>query len=799
MHRCSNARPAASFLTIFILTIITAGIVSAEFKANVDPSLVVPKTSEKFEIDGEFNDPGWRTAAHAGNFCEHSPGEMTEPAVNSMAMITYSSTHLYIAMIAWDDPEEVRASMRDRDNIFRDDYFGLLLDTYGDGSWGYELFVNPYGIQGDLRTVEGVGEDGSFDVIWESIGKVTDSGYQVEVAIPFRSLRFPDAEEHVWKATFWRDRQRETRYRYTWSPISKDDPCFICQWGTLRGITGIESGSNLEILPNVIGSQAGSINDSNDPNSGFESDNIDGAASLNVRYALSSNASLEMTLNPDFSQVESDAAQVDVNTNFALFYSERRPFFQEGSDIFQTPIDAVYTRSINNPQVAAKFTGRFGSSSVGYIFGYDENSPIVMPFRERSVVDQMGKSTSNIVRARTNFNNDSHVGFLATSRILEGGGSGSVASFDTRIRFAKNYIINAQTLFSYTEEFDNPDFVDTTVTDGLGQSHFDRGRHSVAMDGENFWGNSNYIRIRRSSRHWNGNINYADRSPSFRADNGFVSKNDYRYLTTWQGVIFRPNKKWLEVIEPSINVGRQWYHDAKVDLFEFGEGAFDEWLQLELYLRTNWQTEVSASFVTSREQFSGFVFDKVRRGSFYIDSRFSETVSIGTWFGFGRSVWRRHFREYDEIDGSDTTHIVEEPDLGRVIDYELWGTIRPTERFYFTPSFIYARMNHSDEYLSRFPDDAKEVYNGFILRSRFNYQFSREWYLRLVVQYNDFSQSLDIEPLLTYQINPFTIFYIGSTSHYRHYDAAEDESLPASEWALNERQFFFKLQYLFQM
>ena len=166
---------------------------------------------------------------------------------------------------------------------------------------------------------------------------------------------------------------------------------------------------------------------------------------------MSSNSSLEVTLNPDFSQVESDAAQIDVNTTVALFYPERRPFFQEGGDLFNTPFDVVYTRSINNPEVAAKYTGQFSRSSVAYVFARDEISPMVVPLTERSVVAQNGTSTVNILRARQTFGENSYVGLVTTNRMMEGNGSGTAAGADGRIRLHKNWRIQFQMLASYTE------------------------------------------------------------------------------------------------------------------------------------------------------------------------------------------------------------------------------------------------------------------------------------------------------------------------------------------------------------
>ncbi|NNE09977.1 MAG: carbohydrate binding family 9 domain-containing protein, partial [Gemmatimonadetes bacterium] len=409
-----------SLTLVSILTLALPAQGEEPFKANFEPTLVITRTNGPIQIDGDLDDAGWKNAAIADHFVETSPGDLTKPPVRSEAWVTYDQQNLYVALIAYDDPGEVRVSLRDRDNIYRDDYFGIMLDTYGESSWGYELFVNPLGIQGDLRMEGTGGEDGSFDIIWESIGRVTETGYQVEIAIPFASLRFPNREEHTWRINFWRDRQRDNRNRYSWAAISRDNPCLMCQFGYLTGIEGVQTGKNLDVIASVIGTQVGELDDRDDPRSNFSNDDPKGEASLNMRYALTSNSSAELAINPDFSQVESDAGQIDVNRTYALFFEERRPFFQEGSDLFNTWISAVYTRSINNPDVAGKLLGEFGNTSVVYLFGHDDASPLIIPFEERSELLLLDESYTNIVRMRTNLREESAVGLLVTDRRVTG-------------------------------------------------------------------------------------------------------------------------------------------------------------------------------------------------------------------------------------------------------------------------------------------------------------------------------------------------------------------------------------------
>jgi hypothetical protein len=768
----SCGRLLAALISLFWLIVAVASpeLLHAEntFTPQYKPVLQVSPVEGEIHIDGRLDEPGWKTAAVAEGFSETNPGDQVEPPCRSRALVTYDQSKLYIALIAWDDPKSIRASMCDRDNIFQDDHFGLMLDTYGDASWGYELFVNPFGVQGDLRMLANGNEEIGFDIVWESKGMITDSGYQVEIAIPFSSLRFPNKSEQVWRANFWRDHQRDIRRKYAWAAIDRDNSCFMCQWGTLAGIRNIKPGSNLEILPNVLASQSATLENETDPNSRFVSGKAGAEASLNLRYGLTSNSSAEATINPDFSQVESDATQIDVNSPYVLYYEERRPFFQEGGDLFSSYINTVYTRSINSPQVAAKLTGRFGRYNVAYLLARDDASPIVIPLSDRTEIWRNGKSTSNIARVKRTLGEESYIGGFVTDRRLDQGGSGSVVGGDARIRVMPHLLVAFQALASRTVE---P--TDTTITPDVGATTFEGGRHTVTYDGERFWGHAARAIIEHDARIWNGNIQYTEYSPTFRVDNGFLERNDIRQVDMWNGLSFRPNRSFLQTWQPSLEIARVWNFDGVHK---------DGWVMPQLQFGFRGQTSVSLDYVWSQELYRSVWFDGIRRGEISIDTRFSGAIGAGGSFTFGHSIARSY------------RLIV--PVLGREKTGKLYGSFRPTVRLTLEPSLEYSRMDY--------PDRDQKIYEVYIFRTRLSYQFSREWFLRLVVEYsnsNEYSERssaylkdgfLTVEPLLSYKLNPFTIFYIGSTHSY--WDHAQMGTLKRAS-----QRFFAKLQYLFRV
>lgn len=760
-----RSRFASSSISTVFFTAITSIItlnsaIGEDYNPVYNPTLHISRIDNRIKIDGELNDRGWQDAGRADNFAEHRPGDQTKPPVKTEALITYDDDYLYIAFICYDDPATIRSSYSDRDYMAKDDNICFLLDTYGDAAWAYELNVNPYGIQADAIWSRNGGEDSGMDLIWDSMGKITDSGYQLEMAVPFSSLRFPDKPKQTWKVDFWRNHPRDSRRQYSWAAYDRDNPCWPCQWGTITGIENVKPGRGIEFLPTVIGFQSGSLEDSDDPGSPWKSEDPDGEASLSVKYSLSSNMTAEATYNPDYSQIESDVAQIDVNTTFALFYPERRPFFQEGSDLFNTYLKAVYTRSVNDPQTAAKLVGRMSRTSIAYLIAHDENSPIMVPLREQTGFALAGRSTSNILRARHTFGEESHVGLLLTDRRFKEGGSGTVFGFDGALRFYNNYRFELQILGSHTAEVDDTSL---TVTSGSGVDItgmlFDADAHTVALDGESYSGHNVYAGLKREGRSWWFEVNYNEEAPRFRADNGFVFMNGTRSAEINTGYQFYYDTRLFDNIQPRAGYGRVWTYNG---------GFFkDEWLWWEIGAQMKAQTFIELGGLISREDFSGIRFNNIRKYHFIFDSKFSDPLTMGFSAQTGYMIARTE----------------DPPLMGKQTDVEFWSEIKPSDRLRITPSLDYSRS--TDKETNRL------LYEGSIFRSRITYQFTRELFARLVVQYNDFRKHWEFDPLITYRLNSFTVFYLGSTHDFRNYD-----NLGMKQF---DQQIFFKLRYLVQI
>lgn len=735
---------------------------SEPFTPNRKPVLSIPRFSEGMvRIDGNLDEPVWKQAARVGNFCEIRPGDNVCPPVNTEALVGYDDKNIYFAFIAHDNPADIRVSLQDRDRIFNDDFIGIILDTYQSSAWAYELFVNPIGIQGDLRWTNGGNEDEALDIIFDSKGKITDSGYQVEIAVPFSSLRFPDKPIQSWDFTILRIHPRETRRQISWTENSRDNSCWPCQFGTLTGISDIHSGSSLQILPSVVGSLSRALSQSNNPDSPFETAPVKPEFGVSIRYPFSSNLSIEAAINPDFSQVESDQALIDINSTFNLFYSERRPFFSEGADLYQTRINVVYSRSINNPIVAAKLTGGFGNTNFGVISALDEETPVIVPLEERSIFGSAGRSITHIARLKHSFSDGSNIGCILTDRHFDGGGFGINGGFDGMYRFWDNFQLEGQLLLNAMHEPNLSAVVTSAET-------FDHAKHTAKLDGEKFTGFDSYLGLRHYGRNFMLELTAAHTSPGFRAETGFEPRSNQQRMNLWTAYKIYPNGKVVEDWQPAFSGGRVWNFDGTIK---------DGWLVPSINIRFRGQTSLSMDYLISGELFRGTYFDGIRRFSVNVGTQFSELFQGDANVTLGRSIARN-------------TSV---PVLGRILSAGGSCTLKPLDRLNIQQSVDYSRLDYPS---------GENIFAGAVLRTRVNYQHSRELSARVVVQYDSFSRDVSFEPLVSYKLNPFSIFYFGSTNRWHNFD---DELKPGSTehyddtYHLSSQGFFFKVQYLFQI
>ena len=735
---------------LFGIGILGAGAPKSSVKSEDLQSRIfeITRTSDLIEIDGDFDDKGWQKATTTNNFLEFQPGDNINPMEETEVKLTYDKNYLYVAFTAYSNPEEIRASFQKRDQAWGDDFVAIVIDTYGDANSAIMIASNPYGIQMDALN-QGDNEDESFDIIYESKGKITDEGYQVEMAIPFSSLSFPKNHIQEWKITFYRSLPRSTRSQIVWGGFDRSNPCWLCQLGKLKGIEGIEQKGRFEFLPTVVGSQSSEL----DNNDKIQDANPFGEASLGIKYSFSSDRTAEVTINPDFSQVEADEDQVDVNTTFALSFREKRPFFNEGADLMDTWINAIYTRSINNPIAAGRIINRGQKNTWALLSAMDEDSPYIIPGEERSYTAMGKRSLSNIFRYKRSLDSGSYFGLLATNRqMMDNEGNGSVFGFDTRYRFNDMYQLEFQTVFSHTKE---PNDSLVVSANKFGDNN------TFTFDGESFTGNAVEIEFRRQTEHWILETGYDHNSPTFRAENGFIRSNNNRRAYLKSIWIAFPNSFVTKAVG-GINTGVRQNFDGETKSQYI---AFFGNVELPRQFRVN----MSYNY----EPFARFKETELKNLSSFnlnINSSFSKSLTFGGGLNNGEYIVR----------------FLNTPEKGKSSAMWLWGKIKITDKLMVSPRYNTQKMTTLD--------GKEEYFSGYLASLRVNYQFNEAFGFKLLGQYNDFSNSFTVQPLLTYQPSPFTIFYIGSSQN----QFVNTLSMDAIEnGRLNSRQYFMKFQYLF--
>ncbi len=409
-------------LALLLLLQTSGAQSSAVVEGKGSPTATIPRLDSPVEIDGRLDEPVWQQATRLTGFWQYQPVDGRPAEEKTEVLVWYAPDAIYFGIIAHDrNPAAIRATVADRDNIDNEDHVVLDLDTFHDHRRAFFFGVNPLGVQTDGVRSEGAGQvtslipgniDKNPDFTWDSKGLITDRGYVVEVRIPFRSLRYPGSGPQTWGFNVTRVVQR-TGYTDTWTDVRRANASFLGQEGGIGGLQDLRHGVTVEAQPFVTATANG---ERDLVDGGFARQDINPDAGVNLRLGFSRYA-LDVTANPDFSQVESDAGQVTVNERFALFFPEKRPFFLEGLELFGSPQTLVYTRRIVDPKAGAKFTGKFGRLGVAHL----------------TAVDETGESDAwfNVTRLRRDFGANSIAGVTFTNRD-QGGNHNRVLAGDLR-------------------------------------------------------------------------------------------------------------------------------------------------------------------------------------------------------------------------------------------------------------------------------------------------------------------------------------------------------------------------------
>jgi hypothetical protein len=509
----------------WVLCAICIGLSRLVHAGPNDPPIEIFRAAGKIEVDGQLGDPGWTKAKPIETWFETRPGDNIEPKVASTAYLAFDDSFLYAAFDFEDpEPRKIRAPLANRDNVpSYTDYGGLLIDCNNDGRTAQMFLANARGIQYDAISSDAAGEDSAPDFFWESSARVTSTGWVLEMRIPFSSLRYTGSDPEQWRIMLYRNHPREFRYQMFTSRQPRDSTCFICNSTPLVGLGGLPSGSHWVAAPYVTGAQlaepegdVGTPLDSNDPTSEI---------GLDAKWLPSPNTVIDLTLNPDFSQIESDAPLIAANERFALFFPEKRPFFLEGSDLFETPLTAVYTRTFHAPRWGARATGEFKGNHYTLLAGEDRGGgSVIIPGPQGSdLVDQDQESFVTLNRFRRDFG-QSFLSVIYSGREIDGGAYNRVFGPDFRWQVTKNDVITGQLLLSESETSNLPDLTDE-------------------WDGRKLSGHAAELWWYRQTKQWDYFALYNDLSNNFRADNGFVPQVGLQRTYGEIGRSFYPEEK----------------------------------------------------------------------------------------------------------------------------------------------------------------------------------------------------------------------------------------------------------------
>jgi len=719
-------------------------------------NIELPRTDGEIVVDGRLDEEAWRGAAQVELLFENEPGDNIPARVKTVAYLIEDGANLYVGFAASDpDPSAIRAYLRDRDKAYDDDFVGIVIDTYNDNRRAFEFFSNPLGVQMDMTNNEAaVGgkwhkEDDSWDAIWDSAGEINDDGYIVEMKIPLTQLRFPASEGvKTWGFDVTRTYPRGSRYRFSSVPLERGANCYLCQIGEFSGLSDAEPGRDLEIVPTVT---ASSFESTEDP--GFEPmvSDTKSDVGLSVRWGITPDLTANLAINPDFSQIEADVSQLAVNNRFTLFFPERRPFFLEGADYFSTPINAVFTRTISDPDVGAKLTGKRGDNTFGLIAAQDAITNILFPGpfgSDKTTIEQ--SNTAFIGRYSRGFGDTSSVGGVLTVR--DGDGYHNyVGGFDARWKIDDRHTLSAQYLESETEypvevaeEFEQP----------LGS----------------FDGSGAALRYEYDSRNWTGGLRYTDSSEGFRTDSGFESQVGTNSMRVDGGRVWHgDDDNWWDRIRIRA--------DFSIDHLE--DGTF---VEKEAGMRFSvigpLQSWTQVSIETGSEFENGIVFDKQEIG-FYLGVTPRSGLSLELFAKMG-----------DQIDYANTRlgdRVYLQPSVKWNVNRHLLIDVRS----------IFAKLDTKE---------GEKIFDASVFDARVTWQFSVRSFLRMSVQQSVTKRNQDVyidevdahsedvgrQLLYSYKINPQTVFFLGYADQY--VDEDHLDSLTVSD-----RSLFMKIGYAWSL
>ncbi len=706
------------------------------------------------------------TAAATGlakvtGFTQREPNDGAPPSARTEVFLGYTDTHFHVFARAYDpEPETIRAHLSPRDSLRSDDRITIRLDTFGDQRRAYVFATNALGVQRDASFTEGQGQDDSFEAVFQSRGRITSWGFAVSMAIPFKSLRFSPESDQDWGIVIERDRPRDVDEELTWPWVSSALAGYMDQAAVLRGVSAKTRSITYQAIPFGTFRELSVLEEDENGAERLESQGGDFDLGADLKAVFGDRLVLDATVNPDFSQVESDQPQVTVNQRFEVFFPERRPFFLENADFFETPINLVFTRRIQDPSAGLRLTGKLGKYGLGALITDDE-----APGRRiRSGEGADDRAYVGIARIQRDLGAQSRLGLLYTHRDF-GDDSNQVAAVDGRFRLNPRWVAEAQLARSSTKSTGEPDLQGT------------------AFDAE----------LRRQSRFFTIFTNLSSIDEDFDSDLGFVRRRDIREANTFMSWAFRPNGDRL------VRWGPQTFVEYRTDQ----QGLWLDRFAL-VSMEAEWQnnTEVEIEYQAGQERLRPGDADGVDRllefdteeWSFEVATNPSSLLEVEAEFAWAKAI------NFENPEGRA-------PELADEFSAELSIDLRPITALRINNSVFYTKLKDRPE--------GRDLLEDWIISSRWNWQVSLPFSVRMILQWEetsadpvltgeDFEEELSADILLAYRFNPWTAIFLGYTQNRE--SLFEDRDLIDPRDRRDPRlinrlrkdgeQVFFKVSYL---
>jgi hypothetical protein len=716
-------------------------------------TLHIPRVSRAPKLSDFLNGVPREAELAVTDFRQYTPGDGVPISQPTTAYLSYDDKNLYAAFVCKDNPELIRARVAKHDQILADDRVTVNLDTFHDHRHMYWFDVNPYGVQADGNVTDGLEDDPSWDTLWRSEGRITEDGFVVWMAIPFTSLRFPGATEQAWGIVLGRYIPRNNEFS-VWPRVSSGKPGWVQQAGNLEGLRDISPGRNLQFIPYGLLSRSRYLENPAGGTASLVAEN-EARAGLDTKVVLKDAFALDLTFNPDFSQVESDEPQVTVNQRYEVYFPEKRPFFLENAGFFITPERLLFSRRIVDPRFGARLTGRLGKWSMGALFVDDRG-----PGKNLAPGDPLSGEHSpvGVFRVQREFgrgSRNSSIGAMLTSQDF-GPSYNRVFSIDTRLQLLRNWTFVGQASATKTRTLSG----DRLAGPAYRAMWYYQGRNLVS------------------------DTRFTDHSPNFRAQTGYIPRLDIREVSHSGGYLWRPEKGVLQSFGPV--VGGALNYDR--------QGRLRDWnLSPEFRLVLTRGT----SLTVKRDE----VFE-LYNGRGYRQHRF-DIASSSEWLSW---LWvEASFQKGTAINYDPAPQLA--PFLGRTSEASAGFTIRPEPHLQIEETYIYSGLRVGNESKLAGAAPGTAIFHNHIVRSKANYQFTRRLSLRFIADYNSIlpngaltslekAKRVGLDALFTYMLNPGTALHAGYTDLYENYRL--DPALHrASGLDLNTgRQVFVKLSYL---